>query len=186
VNYHEQIAMASRWLESTDWQATDRHLARARASGIRYRHLGAELDSTPGTVSIIRGPGRSARPWHRGQVPDRRERLGRVEHCPGHRQRGSGDPRHVRFFRGPANSALGVPAPAIVRSPAVHGRRHSCPGGGCRYSFAASGRAPTRNGSGSSWSSAAAAALGACAFAGSASGLPFAVTTSRRTKSIFG
>lgn len=48
--------MASRWLETANWQTTDRHLTRAEASGIHYRHLPAELDFAPGTVSIIRGP----------------------------------------------------------------------------------------------------------------------------------
>lgn len=56
MNYAEQIRMVSGWFESDDWQAADRHLSRAKASGIEYRHLPGNLDFTPGTVSIIRGP----------------------------------------------------------------------------------------------------------------------------------
>jgi predicted AAA+ superfamily ATPase len=56
MNYAEQISIASPWLASADWQATDRHLAGARASGIQYRHLAADLDFASETVSIIRGP----------------------------------------------------------------------------------------------------------------------------------
>jgi predicted AAA+ superfamily ATPase len=56
MNYYEQIQTASGWLELAEWQLADRHLARAKASGIRYRHLPETLDFEPGTVSILRGP----------------------------------------------------------------------------------------------------------------------------------
>ena len=56
MNYAEQITMVSGWLASPEWQASDRHLTRAKASGIEYRHLPLDLDFAPGTVSIIRGP----------------------------------------------------------------------------------------------------------------------------------
>lgn len=56
MNCAEQINVASGWLGIVDWHITDRHLARAKASGIEYRHLPADMDFAPGTVSIIRGP----------------------------------------------------------------------------------------------------------------------------------
>jgi len=56
MNYSEQMALSSGWLTADNWQTTDRHLARAKASGIEYRHLPADLEFAPGTVSIIRGP----------------------------------------------------------------------------------------------------------------------------------
>jgi len=58
VNLAEQIHSSSGWLGSPTWEANDRHLARAKASGIRYRHLPADTDIAPGTVSIIKGIGR--------------------------------------------------------------------------------------------------------------------------------
>ena len=56
MNLTEQINLTSGWLSSPNWQDSDRHLSRARASGILYRHLAEDLDFAPGTVSIIRGP----------------------------------------------------------------------------------------------------------------------------------
>ena len=56
MNFVEHIHSTCGWLKSADWQTTDRHLARATASGIRYRHLAETLDFVPGTVSILRGP----------------------------------------------------------------------------------------------------------------------------------
>lgn len=56
MNAQEQIRLTCGWLASSEWQATDRHLSRAKTSGILYRHLAEDLDFTPGTVSIMRGP----------------------------------------------------------------------------------------------------------------------------------
>lgn len=56
MNYAEQIRLTSGWLVSNNWETADRHLVRAKASGIEYRHLTADPDFTPGSVSIIRGP----------------------------------------------------------------------------------------------------------------------------------
>ncbi len=56
MNFEEQIASASRWLDSAEWRSKDRHLTQAKASGIEFRHLQPDVDFTPGTVNIIRGP----------------------------------------------------------------------------------------------------------------------------------
>jgi predicted AAA+ superfamily ATPase len=56
MNYIEQIKDSSPWLSGADWKTSDRHLSRARESGIVYRHLADDLDFAAGTVNIIRGP----------------------------------------------------------------------------------------------------------------------------------
>ncbi len=56
MNVVEQISSACGWLGTAGWQVADRHLAKARSSGIQYRHLPCDVAFAPGTVSIIRGP----------------------------------------------------------------------------------------------------------------------------------
>jgi len=56
MNYTEQIYSTSGWLGSPGWQSRDRHLSRAAASGIRFRHPPEDVAFAPGTANIIRGP----------------------------------------------------------------------------------------------------------------------------------